>query len=399
MAKPPSEVLPLAGDGLESKEIALQAYSDWQQRGGAIGTAEQDWSRAVEEIQQRNNGHPKPAGSESDDSPSGAHPGAPAAQPATTEPPAKAVPAKQAEARENRSRYFKLAFLILLLLNVAGGAYFAWQYSRPKPLGAGFASGNGRIEAVDLDVAAKAPGRISEMLANDGDLVSAGQVVARMDTKGLEAELQQATAQEAAAHNAMTTALAIVSQRESEHAASLAVITQREAEQMVAEKTAERSRVLSAEHGASVQEYDNDVANQKRATAAVFAAKAQAAAALAAISATRSQVLEADSRVAAALATENRIRVEIADGVLKAPRDGRVQFRIAQPGEVVAAGGKVLSLVDLTDVSMTFFLPDAVAGSVAIGAEVHIVLDAAPQDVIPATVSFVASVAQFPSCR
>jgi HlyD family secretion protein len=87
--------------------------------------------------------------------------------------------------------------------------------------------------------------------------------------------------------------------------------------------------------------------------------------------------------------------VEIADGVLKAPRDGRVQFRIAQAGEVVSAGGKVLSMIDLSDVSMTFFLPETAAGRVAMGSEVHIVLDAAPQDVIPAKVSFIANVAQF----
>ncbi len=66
-----------------------------------------------------------------------------------------------------------------------------------------------------------------------------------------------------------------------------------------------------------------------------------------------------------------------------------------QPGEVLAAGGRVLNLVDLGDVYMTFFLPTAEAGRVALGAEVRIVLDAAPQYVIPAKVSFVADVAQF----
>jgi HlyD family secretion protein len=296
---------------------------------------------------------------------------------------------------ERRHRYLKIALGTLVLINCAVIAYFAWQHFRTKPLGPGFASGNGRIEAVDVDVAAKAAGRIGDMLVDDGDLVTAGQVVARMDTNALQAELQQAKAEEAAARNATATTIAVVSQRESEHAAAQAVVAQREAEEVVAEKTAERSRVLSAQHAASVQEFDNDVARQKGAAAAVLSAKAQAAASEATISATRSQVLEANSRVEAALATENRIRVEIADGLLKAPRSGRVQFRIAQAGEVVSAGGKVLSMVDLSDVSMTFFLPETSAGRVAIGSEVHIVLDAAPQDPIPATVSFVASAAQF----
>ncbi len=81
--------------------------------------------------------------------------------------------------------------------------------------------------------------------------------------------------------------------------------------------------------------------------------------------------------------------------MLTAPRGGRVQYRIAQPGEVLAAGGKILNLVDLADVYMTFFVPEAVAGKVALGSDVRIVLDAAAQYVIPGKVSFVASTAQF----
>ncbi|HMN03988.1 MAG TPA: HlyD family efflux transporter periplasmic adaptor subunit, partial [Geobacter anodireducens] len=86
---------------------------------------------------------------------------------------------------------------------------------------------------------------------------------------------------------------------------------------------------------------------------------------------------------------------DIRDSALKAPRDGRVQYKVAQVGEVVGAGGRVLSLVDLSDVYMTFFLPTAAAGKVALGTEVRLVLDAAPRYVIPARVSFVSDVAQF----
>ena len=125
------------------------------------------------------------------------------------------------------------------------------------------------------------------------------------------------------------------------------------------------------------------------------ATRAQVKAAQAAVVAARTQVASARSSVTAAQATTARIDVELADSVLKAPRDGRVQFRVAQPGEVLGGGGKVLNLVDLSDVYMTFFLPETVAGRVALGSEVRIVLDAAPQFVIPAQVSFVASTAQF----
>ncbi|MTV56465.1 HlyD family secretion protein, partial [Pseudoduganella buxea] len=103
----------------------------------------------------------------------------------------------------------------------------------------------------------------------------------------------------------------------------------------------------------------------------------------------------ARSAVAAAAATTARLDADIADTRLVAPRAGRVQYRVAQPGEVLAAGGKVLNLVDLRDVYMTFFVPEESAGRVALGSEARIVLDAAPATVIPARVSYVASTAQF----
>ena len=72
-----------------------------------------------------------------------------------------------------------------------------------------------------------------------------------------------------------------------------------------------------------------------------------------------------------------------------------MQFRVAQPGEVLGAGGRVLNMIDLSDVYMTFFLPTEAAGRLALGSEVRIVLDAVPGYVIPAKVSFIASAAQF----
>ncbi len=103
----------------------------------------------------------------------------------------------------------------------------------------------------------------------------------------------------------------------------------------------------------------------------------------------------AESAVTAAAATVARIQADLEDSRLKAPREGRIQLRVAQPGEVLGAGGRVLNMLDLADVTMTFFMPEAAAGRLAIGSEIRIVLDAAPQYVIPAAVSFVASQAQF----
>src|SRR5262245_33636906 len=100
--------------------------------------------------------------------------------------------------------------IILLVAVVAIGGGIAWFIlSRPK-LPAGFAAGNGRLEANEVYIAAKYPGRIAEVLFNEGDMVEAGQVVARMDTTPLEAELAQAEAQIAEAQRGRDVALADV---------------------------------------------------------------------------------------------------------------------------------------------------------------------------------------------
>ena len=75
--------------------------------------------------------------------------------------------------------------------------------------------------------------------------------------------------------------------------------------------------------------------------------------------------------------------------------DGGTGYRLAEPGEVLPAGGKVLTLLDLTDVYMTIFLPTSQVGRVNLGAEARIIFDAAPEYVVPASVSFVAPRAQF----
>jgi HlyD family secretion protein len=274
-------------------------------------------------------------------------------------------------------------------------AVVAWQKYFGKDKDEGLAGGNGRIEATEIDAAAKMPGRVKEILVREGDFVKAGQVVALMDTEVLEAQLREANAQLQQAQSAVAIARSQLVQRESEKAAALAVVAQRQAELGVAQKSLARSSTLASEGATSQQEADDDRARVESATATTGAARAQVAAAEAAIVTAREQVVGTQSAVKAAQATVERIQADIKDSALKSPRDGRVQYLVARVGEVVAAGGRVLNLVDLSDVYMTFFLPTATAGQVALGTEVRLVLDAAPQNVFPAQVSFVADVAQF----
>lgn len=250
---------------------------------------------------------------------------------------------------------------------VAIGGAFAWWFLSKPALPPGFAGGNGRLEAKQVDIATKYAGRIKEVVANEGDTVDAGQVVATMDTEPLEAQLRQANAKIREAQDKRNTALAEVTVRQSELA--------------LADKQYKRSKDLVVRGAVSEQERDIDLAHADSARAALVGAQSQA--------------VGTQSAIDAAKAEADRLTAEISDNTLKAPIRGRVQTRMAEPGEVLAAGGKVLALTDLSDVYMYVFLPATVAGKVALGSEARIVLDAMPEYPIRTVVSFVSPNAQF----
>ncbi|WP_068638351.1 HlyD family secretion protein [Thauera butanivorans] len=287
----------------------------------------------------------------------------------------------------------KATWIIAAIVAISAAA--AWQFLKPQGDDGNFVSGNGRIEATEVDVAAKAAGRVQDILVNEGDFVAADQVIARMDMKAVEAQLAQARAEAANARSARETALAQVAQRKADVAMAEAVLVQRRSELDLARKTNARSQALRADRAISEQVADDNLARVHNAEANINVAHAQIAATQAGVKAAEAQVEQAEAAIQAALAVVTRLETEIEDGVLKAPRSGRVQYRIVQPGEVVGSGGKIVSLVDIGDVYMTFFLPEMAAGRVAIGTEARIVLDAAQHYVIPAHISYVASIAQF----
>ncbi|MEB4675771.1 HlyD family efflux transporter periplasmic adaptor subunit [Enterobacteriaceae bacterium G50] len=274
-------------------------------------------------------------------------------------------------------------------------AAVAWWMLRPAGVPDGFAASNGRIEATEVDIATKIAGRIDTILVSEGQFVRQGEVLAKMDTRVLNEQRQEAIAQIKEAESAVAAARALLEQRQSEMRAAQAVVKQRDAELASVSKRHTRSQTLSTRGAVSAQQLDDDRAAAESARAALESAKAQVSASNAAIEAARTNIIQAQTRVEAAQATERRIQADIDDSELKAPRDGRVQYRVAEPGEVLAAGGRVLNMVDLSDVYMTFFLPTEQAGLLKIGGEARLVLDAAPDLRVPATISFVASVAQF----
>jgi HlyD family secretion protein len=256
-------------------------------------------------------------------------------------------------------------YLIGAALVIGGGV--AWYLLSQPALPAGFAAGNGRLEATQIYVASKYPGRVKDVLFNEGDTVETGQVVARMDTTALEAQLREAQAQIKAAQDGRRV--------------SLAQVAVKQADYNFAEKQYARSKELVTRGAVSGQEAELDQARALANRAELVGAQADA---------TRSI-----SNIDAARATADRLKSEINDAVLVAPLRARVETRLTEPGEVLPQGGRVFSLNNLADVYMYVFLPESVTGKVKVGSEARIVLDAAPQYPIRAFVSFVSPMAQF----
>lgn len=254
-----------------------------------------------------------------------------------------------------------------LVAAVAFLGWQAWKARQTPPLPAGIVSGNGRIESIQVDITAKYPGRLVQLLAQEGDLVKPGQVLARMDTLEIEAQLARAKAQVAEAEDAVAT--------------SRSDIIQRESNLKLAEQKYARGQALYNKRTISREEWEQLRAERDANKAAVDSENARLRGAM--------------HSVEAALAEVNRFQVQIADSTLKSPVQGRVLYRLAEEGEVLAAGGKALTLINLGDIYMEIFLPSRVAALINIGSDARIVLDAMPQYAGRARVSFVSPETQF----
>jgi HlyD family secretion protein len=238
---------------------------------------------------------------------------------------------------------------------------------RGRDMPNGIVKTNGRIEATQVDVAAKYPGRLATLTVNEGDEVTAGQVVATISSPETEAQLRAAQAQVLKAKRALAEANALIVQRKSDLDFTRADF--------------DRAKTLVGQGHVSQQVADQRRNKFEAAEAAYVAATAQ-----------RDQ---ADASIKAAEADVERLQSILVDLVLVSPRSGRVQYRLARAGEVVAAGQRVLTVLDLKDVYMTIYLPADEAGKLTLGDEARVILDPIPQNVIPVTISFVATEAQF----
>ena len=289
---------------------------------------------------------------------------APVAQPPL--PAAVQLPVVVHHEGPTRRRWLRLALLLVVLAGAAAGGGWWWLHRVP-PLPAGIALGNGRLEADPLDIATKFAGRIAGLKVDEGSMVTAGQVVAVMDARDLEASLKKAQAQVEQANKAIAEANANVANAHTQV--------------VLAQQQYDRAQQL-LKNGWTTRE----VMDQRRQ---------QLDAAQASELAAQARVRAAESVLNAATHDVELYKVNIADNTLVAPKNGRIEYRLANVGEVLPAGGKVFTMLDVGYVYMDIYLPTAIAGHVKVGNDARIVLDAWPDRPIPAKVTFIASQAQF----
>ena len=267
-------------------------------------------------------------------------------------------------------RFGKLVIAAVMVLAAAGAGYYAWLKLKPPGLPAGIVSINGRVEATQVDISTKIPGRVIEIVPHEGDIVSPGEVVARIDTSETGAQLHQAQASAELARQTFVT-------RQAEVASD-------EAELEFANEELRRTTTLVNKGWSTHEILDRRNQQLKSADAALKTVQSQ-------VDEARASVKTADARV-------EELQAVIDDSTIKSPVQGRVQYRLVEPGAVLPPGGKIATVIDLADVYTTVFLPAPQAGRLKIGNDpdaARMVVDAAPEYVFPATVSFVAPESQF----
>ena len=264
-------------------------------------------------------------------------------------------------------KHLKWLLSSLLILIVFASFGYQWWQKQQALLPDGLSAGNGRIEANETDIAVKYPGRVLQILAQEGDMVQSGQPLVLMDSQELQARIDRAKADIGQSMEAIKEAEIQLAQNQNDLSFT--------------QKQYQRIAKLMARDLTYQSLLDEKQNQRSSAQSKVHASESRV----------RSLKKAHDARLAAL----RQLDSEMAETQLVSPITGRVLYKLVQNSEVVPSGGKVLTLLDLSNVYMEIFLPAREAGRLKIGSEARIVLDAYPNTALPAMVTFVSPQAQF----
>lgn len=210
------------------------------------------------------------------------------------------------------------------------------------------------------------PGKLIELLADEGDRVEAGQALAKLDLRRLTARRAQAEANLTEASSRLREL--IQGPRQETIAAAEAEVRNLAAQSDVSRRRLDRRAQLVESRAVSREEYDDALYEFRAAEARVDVVQKQLDELLAG---TRVEQVDAQrARVAALEATLADINHEIEDATLTAPFGGRVAARLLDEGAVVAAGAPVFALIEDRGIEAWVGLPPASASAIEVGSDI-----------------------------
>ncbi len=368
--------------------------------------------------------------------------------------PDSPTPVGKSTQRSQRRKKLLLLLIPVALLLAAGFGVRAWLLQPDDDA----LQLSGRIEGYETDLGAKAGGRIESVAVREGDAVQQGQVIARLDDDELQATLAAAKANRAAAEQQVNQARsqigviqsqideaqltlqqsegdtagrvsqaeATVATAQAQFASAQAQMEQAEAELRLARLDRDRFQDLLTNGAIPQQQFDQaqtrfETAQDTLAArqAAVTAAERQVRAAqggltqaetsqlnpdirTAQVTRIQRQLEQANAQLAAAqaeveraIANQTEVEARLANLEITSPIDGVVVTRMVEPGEVVAAGTTVVTVINLEEVYLRGYLPEGEIGNVRVGQPAHVFLDSAPDQPLNATVTAVDTEASF----
>ena len=280
---------------------------------------------------------------------------------------------------------------ILIPVVVVAAAATTWFVLRSRAADGDGVAASGTVEATEADLGFQLPGRVLEILPQEGDVVSGGQELARLDLAELEAARDAARAQVDGAEARLTELRRGARSEEIAQAeAGARAAAQRHEDAL---RDAERTRTLFAGGAVSRQALDK----VETALQVAEAARDQADQALAMVrQGPRVETIQAQAAmVEQARANLARAEATLSNGVISAPFPGRVTVRHREPGETVSPGAPVLTLLDPMDRWVRIYVREDQIGAVQVGMPATIRSDTYPDKSYTGEVTFIGSEAEF----
>jgi HlyD family secretion protein len=287
----------------------------------------------------------------------------------------------------------KRAIFVVLLVAAAGVAGYAW-WQRERDVQSGELTLYGNVDLRQVQLSFNNSERIEQVLAQEGDRVRRGQLLARLDTRRLEPQVAQAAAQ-AAAQRQVVQRLRSGSRPE-EIAQARANVESTRADLANARQQLERiKRAFDLSAGRAVRQQDVDDAQTAVQVAEAKLAVNQKALDLAIAGPRKEDIAEAEARLRANEAQLALLRQQWMDAELRAPMDAVVRTRILEPGDMASPQRPVFSLAITDPKWVRAYVSESNLGKIHEGMTAAVAVDSFPERRFEGWVGFISPVAEF----